>query len=339
MHAWFHEALRSLIAAAWLLVAGSAAAEPITWKMQCLGQEGSLPLAQFRAFAERLEAASAGRLAIEVLPAGAVVPSSETPAAIAAGLLQGHYNAPAFFAAADPAFALLGDTGAAYLDPVQRDGWFKEGGGLALARQVYARHGLMLIGPLYWPAEWLPSAVPLAQPADLAGLLVRAPEGLVGDLLRAAGAQVVPLPGGSVADALENGEIDAADWSTLGQNWSSGLYRAGRHNIMLRHSMTVTELTVGTASWAALPQDLKNLVEHEVAAFSERLRAAFQAEEAALAPKLEALGVGTLVWDQAAAGEFRRLMVEVWQSWRARDAASAQIIDSQIAYLQKLGLL
>jgi TRAP-type mannitol/chloroaromatic compound transport system substrate-binding protein len=143
--------------AAWLLGASWAQAVEFSWKMQAFQPADSMPALEFRSFAQRLKAASGDRIEIEVLAAGTLVPNDETPRAINAGLLQGQYSTPSFFANLDPAFAVLGDSLAAYEDPMQRDGWFYEGGGLELSRKLYATNGLYFIGPVYWPADWMPS--------------------------------------------------------------------------------------------------------------------------------------------------------------------------------------
>jgi TRAP-type C4-dicarboxylate transport system substrate-binding protein len=320
-----------------LLLAGPAAAAE--WRLQGFAVAGSPVHAQLQAWAGRIAAASRGRLTIEVLPAGAVVPSDQTVAAINADLIQGHYNAPSFFAATDPAFAVLGDTMAAYDHPAQRDGWFGEGGGLALARRLYERHGLHLVGPLFWPAEWLAAAAPMAGPDELAGRLVRAPEGLVGDLLRQAGAEVVSLPGSEVTDALQTGAIDATDWSTMAVNQASGLYQVAPYNLLIRHSMAVTEISIGQAAWAALPIDLQVLVEAELGTLDRTLRQDLSAEETALVQQLATQGVESRIWDAAAARTMRAAVLEVWRAWRQRSAMAAEIIDSHEAYMRKLGLL
>ena len=65
-----------------------------------------------------------------VYPARRIVGPTETIDAIARGAIDGHFSAPSYFIGLDPAFALLGDTLAAYENPRQRDEWFEKGGGL-----------------------------------------------------------------------------------------------------------------------------------------------------------------------------------------------------------------
>ncbi len=316
----------------------SGTAAEFVWTMQSFQSADDVATRELQAFAERLKTTTDGRLDIQVLPAGAVVPNEETPRAINAGLLQAHYNTPSFFARIDPAFAVLGDTLAAYRDPDERDGWFYLGDGLDLARKLYAKNGLYLVGPVYWPADWMPAIVPLNGIADLRGLKVRSPGGLVGDLLRRAGAVVTQLPTGRIHDALETGVIDATDWANLTRNRASGLYDVAPYNTMLRHSMVVTEISVGMAEWEALPEDLQATVESEVQALSGQMRTLFVDQETKMKNDLAASGVTSIEWDDAEARQFRALLVDVWGTWRSKSAFAARIVDSHRAYMKQLGL-
>ena len=332
---WIGFAAAALLALG--LTAGAQAAE-FKWKVQAFLGESSLITQEFKGFAAQLKEKSGGRIEIEVLPGGAVVGNAETLEAMQAGVLNGHYNAPSYFAGKDPAFAVLGDTLAAYKDSSQRDGWFREGGGTDLARKLYAQNGAHFVGPIYWPPEWIPSKKPLKEISDFEGLKIRAPEGMVGDLLRRAGAGVVSLPGGEVYNALETGVLDATDWANLSLNNASGLYRVAKYSVFARHSMAVTEFSVRQADWDALPDDLKTLVESEVAAFSEHMRKAFDAAEEKAAAEVKAQDVELIVWGDAQEKQFRAMLKEVWADWEQKNAMSGEIIASHKAYLGKLGL-
>lgn len=312
-------------------------AADVDWTLQSFQRADAMATEALIGFAERLEEQTGGRVAIEVLPAGSVVPNDETPRAINAGLLQGHYNTPSYFARLDPAFAVLGDTLSAYRDPVERDRWLDEGGGLALARKLYAKNGLYLIGTVYWPADWMPATFPLESVSDLAGLRIRSPGGLVGDLLRKAGSEVVQLPTGQILDALESGQIDATDWAHVVLNQASGLYDVAPYNILLRHSMVLTEISVGLAEWEALSDDLKPILEAAVKALSNQMRTAFIDHESKANDALAHAGVTVIEWDKAEADKFRMPLFEVWQEWRSKSAFAAEIIDSHIAFLRKIG--
>ena len=57
-----------------------------------------------------------------------------------------------YFVTKDPAFALLADSAGLYEIPSVTD-WFYEGGGIDIARDLYAQYGTYYLGPVLWGAE------------------------------------------------------------------------------------------------------------------------------------------------------------------------------------------
>lgn len=310
----------------------SAAGE--TWTIQSFQHEDGLVTRELVGFAERLRERTDGRIDIEILPAGKIVPNDETPRAIAAGLLQGHYNTPSYFARLDPAFAILGDTLAAYQDPAARDRWFDEGGGLDLVRELYAKNGLYFIGPIYWPPDWMPAMLPLRNVADLQGVRIRSPGGLVGDLLREAGSEVVQQPTGRVLRALADGDIDATDWGHAAVNHASGLNEVASHHVLMRHSMVLTEMSIGLSTFEGLDDELRPVLEEAVRDFSLHLQDVFARKEKEVLDVIEAKGVTSILWQEAEAEDLRQLVFKVWQSWHSRSDFAAALIDSHRAFLR-----
>ncbi|MGI9434172.1 MAG: TRAP transporter substrate-binding protein DctP [Geminicoccaceae bacterium] len=314
-----------------------ASAQTLSWKIQSFQGADGIATQELEIFAKSLKERTDGRVEIEVLPAGTVVPNDETPRAINAGLIEGHYSSPSYFARLDPAFAILGDTLCAYPDPLARDGWFYDGDGLALARKLYAKNGLYFIGPVYWPADWMPSSLPLENVDDLDGLNIRSPGGLVGDLFKKAGADAVQLPAGQVHVALESGRIDATDWAHAAVNQASGLYDVAAYNVMLRHSMVLTEISVGIEAWDALTDDLKLVVEEAARAFSLHMQNVFAADEKQANDKLAGGGVVSIEWGKSESEAFRALLLDVWEDWRSRSVLAAEVIESHKRYMGTAG--
>ncbi len=98
----------------------------------------------------------------------------------------------------------------------------ENGGGAELLNQIMNPYGLQFIGATTPGLEALVSAVPLDGVDDLAGVKIRAPEGLVSRSLPAAGASPVNLPGSEVFTSLDKKVIDAADYSVFSTNQAQG---------------------------------------------------------------------------------------------------------------------
>ena len=316
----------------------SDAAPSMVWRVQSFLPLETPVTDALQRFATRIEERSEGRLKMEVLPVGAVVPPTETLLALGDGRLEAHLSAPSYFATLDPAFAALGDSAATYQDKAQQRQWFFDGGGLDLARELYLSQGAFFVGPVYWPPEWLIANRPIDGAAELSGLKVRAPYGPVGNLFTAAGAEPTFVPAAEVMEAIESGRLDAADWAILAINHGAGLHETASHAVFIGHSMPITEFSVGLKAWNSLDDGLKVLVEEEVRTLSEEVRAELEAAEGTARNELQTLGTVLAEWPTEQRTELRGLMAKAWESERGNSELVARIVDSHEAFQSRLDL-
>lgn len=310
---------------------------PINLRMQGFLAAAATPQRMFEQFAAGVKATSNGRVNISVLPAGGAVAATETLNAIGNGVLDGHYSAPSFFAARDPAFTLLGDTGASYRSPDERDGWFRKEGGVALARELYAGYGLYYVDQVFWPSEHIPARKALNGVNDLKGLKIRVPPGMIAEVMGRAGASVVNIPGGEVFNALSSGVIDATDWASPSQNHGVGLYRAAKFSVNASHSMPTTEVSIASKRWNDLPAEVKKMIEDGVKKLDADLRTAMKSEDAAALDKMKAEGVTIIEWPKAEVDKLRSITVRVQMELGARNPMARKMLDSLRGYMTKLG--
>ncbi|MEO0566316.1 MAG: TRAP transporter substrate-binding protein DctP [Pseudomonadota bacterium] len=319
------------------LMTSAVAAE--TFKMQTfLGANASTTKA-FEAMAAKLSAETGGAVKIEVLPGSAVVGAGETIEAIQNGLLDGQYTAPSYFAGKDPAMGVLGDTLAAYPDSATRDRWFSEGGGLDLARALYAKYDLHLICPVYWPPEQIPSKIEINGVGDLEGLKMRAPGGLASDLLSRAGASLVTMGVGESVTAMETGVLDATDLANVALNVALGMHNQAKYSVLARHSMAVTEMSVSKSKWDSLSAEEQTKFEAACNAMSEGLQSTLTDEDVAAEAKAKAeMGVTFVEFGEEDAAAFRAKTADVWADWGAKSADAQAIVDSHKAFMGSIGL-
>jgi TRAP-type mannitol/chloroaromatic compound transport system substrate-binding protein len=292
----------------------------------------------FEKLAADLKAVTGGKLAISVLPAGGAVAPAETLNAIGSGVLDGHYSSPSFFAGRDPAFALLGDTGASYDTVEQRDKWFREGDAVKIAREVYDKYGLYYIDQVFWPSEHLPAKKALNGVDDLRGLKIRVPPGMIAEVIGRAGAAVVNLPGGEVFSALQSGVIDATDWASPGQNLEVGLYRAAKFSISASHSMPTTEISLAKKKWEALPNEFKQLMQKGIMQMSSDLKAQIKADDEKALVTIKEQGVQVITWAKPEILKLRLITRRVQQEFGARNALARKVYDSLRTHQDKSGV-
>lgn len=310
---------------------------PVNLRLQGFLAPAATPQKLFEQFAAGLKSASGGRVNVTVLPAGGAVAVTETVNAVANGILDGHYSAPSFFAARDPGFTLLGDTGPAYRSTDERDNWLRKEGGITLARELYAKYGLHYVDAVFWPSEHIPARKPVNGMDDLRGLKIRVPPGLIAEILGRAGAAVVNIPGGEVFNALSSGVIDATDWASPSQNHGVGLYRAAKFSINASHSMPTTEVSISSRKWKDLPAEVKKMVEDGVRKLDADMRSAMRSEDEAAIGKMKAEGVTIVDWPKAEVDKLRSVSSRVQMETGARNEIARKLLDSLRASMGKLG--
>ena len=331
------------VAAATVALGGSglALAQEYQWTFQTSETAGEPTFIIKQEWAERVEAMSGGRISIEILPTGAVVPHPETLDAVGAGILQGHMTDPSYFAGRDPAFAMIGNLVGAWGDPLEFLEYMNYGGGEELYNELVNPYNVHLIGASATGLEAFVSSRPIRGIADLEGLRLRAPEGMVYDIFTRAGASPVNLPGSEVYTSLERGVIDAADYTVFTTNHSLGLHEFAPYpNYPGFHSMPMVSVSINLDIWESLPADLQAILEESVDLMAYdtvfRLRALdLEAVAEAMAdPDIEVIDLPA---EERRA--FRAIAQQEWAEWAERNEMTGRIYESVTAFLQSRGLL
>jgi hypothetical protein len=166
-------------------------------------------------FAKKVNDMAGGRLKIEVLPAGAVVPAFQLLEAVSKGTLDGGHGVIAYHYGKNSALALWGSGPAFGMDPNMVLAWHNYGGGKALVEEIYKSLNMDVVTYLYGPMPTQPLGwfkKPVAKVEDMKGLKFRT-VGLAVDVFTDMGVAVNPLPGGEIVPALDRGLIDAAEFN------------------------------------------------------------------------------------------------------------------------------
>lgn len=258
----------------WPLAPTPALAQP---KPVVLKMQSSYPVAitaydNFKMFAERVEKMTGGRVKIETLPAGAVVPAFEVLDAVNRGLLDGGHGAPSFWAGKHRAGMLLGGgpAGPFGMDYIDFLGWLYAGGGLDLYQEWY-RDVLKMKVVAFPVLPHGPQALgwfkrPIKDWEDFKTLRLRA-GGIPAEVFKEAGGSVVVLPGGEILPAGERGVIDAAEWvggvddlrfgfHTIWKfHYTPGVHEPSVHGEILFHKDV----------WDKFPPDIQEIIQGAVA--------------------------------------------------------------------------
>jgi TRAP-type mannitol/chloroaromatic compound transport system substrate-binding protein len=211
--------------------------------------------------AERITRMSGGRLSVTLYGAGEIVPAFEVFDAVAQGTADLGHTASFFWSGKFKAATFF--TAVPFgLTPDGHHAWIYHGGGQALWDELYASAGVkpFLAGNSGMQmGGWVKREI--AGLEDLKGLKYRIP-GLGGEVLRRLGVTAVSLPPGEILPALQSGAIDGAEflgpWSDLALSLNKAApyyYWPGFHE-----PNGSAECLVNTRAYAALPEDLKEIV-------------------------------------------------------------------------------
>jgi len=324
-----------------LALSGTAFAQQYNFKFQSSDPAGNPNFELQQKWAANVKETTNGQVTIELLPVNTVVAHTETQDAIAGGILDGHITDTSYFAGKDPAFGLIANPVGAWSNPKDMLDFMANGGGREFMNELLEPYGLHFIGATTPGLEAFVSKVPLDKVADLKGVKVRAPEGLVQQVFAAAGAAPVNLPGSEVYTSLDKGVIDAADYTVFSTNQAQGMHKVAKHPVYPGfHSLPLVEISMNKAKWDSLPKDIQDKLTKSVEDF-----ALFEIEELAKKDRnavTEAKTGGDITihdWPAAERAKFRTIAKGEWEKVAAKSANAKKAYDVLTAYLVKKGLL
>lgn len=161
---------------------------------------------------EKVRRVTGGTLELKFHEPGELVPGAETVKAVAAGSVAGAWAGAGWFAGTDSAFNMFssvpfGPAAGEYM------AWMYEGGGLEMAREMFHAQGIHNIPCGLIPPEasgWFRKEI--RNVADLEGLRMRF-FGLGARVMEKMGVATQQLPPGEILEAMQNDELDAAEFS------------------------------------------------------------------------------------------------------------------------------
>ncbi len=223
-------------------------------------------------FAKKVNDMAGGKLKIEVLPSGAVVPAFQLLEAVNKGTLDGGHGVVAYHYGKNSALALWGSGPAFGMDSNMVLAWHEYGGGKALLEEIYKAINMDVVSFLYGPMQVQPLGwfkKPVSQVAQMKGLKFRT-VGLAVDVFNELGSAVNPLPGGEIVPALDRGLIDAAEFNNASSDRVLGFPDVAK-NCMLQsfhQSGEQFEVLFNKGKYNALPAELKAIIQYGVQAAS-----------------------------------------------------------------------
>jgi TRAP-type mannitol/chloroaromatic compound transport system substrate-binding protein len=292
-------------------------------------------------FSRIVEQMSKGKFKIEVFAAGELIPAFGVFDAVSQGTLEMFNSAAYYWAGKEPAtqwFAAMPFG----LNAQGMNGWYFQGGALALWEKAYAPFklvprpagstGVQMGG---WFRKKINSIT------DYKGLKFRIP-GLGGKVIAQAGASVVLTPGGEVFPALERGVIDGTEWVGPHDDMKLGLHNAARYYYYpgWHEPGPTAEFVFNKKAYDRLPSELKAMLDYAAVSCNLQLLADYEMKNAAALSQLETKykeKVEVLQFPAQVLTTLRKLAKEVVEEEAAKSPMAKKVHESFTTFQAKLG--
>ena len=205
-----------------------------------------------------------GRLKIDMLSAGAVVPGLQVVEATDKGVLDGGHGIPGFWFGKNTAFGLYGAGPDFGMDGNQMIAWCEYGGGKELFAEIQAAAKLDIVSFLFGPVPcepmgWFKKEIKTV--ADLKGLKFRT-AGLAVDMFKELGMSTVQLAPADIVPSIDRGVLDGAEFASATDDRIMGFPDVAKFYLQQSYHMAnnFCEIMFNKKRYDALPADIKGIL-------------------------------------------------------------------------------
>jgi TRAP-type mannitol/chloroaromatic compound transport system substrate-binding protein len=277
---------------------------------------------------------SGGRLEVKVYGANEIVPAFEAMDAVGQGTVEMGHGAPYYWKGKVAAAQYLASVPFG-MTAQEVNAWYQWGNGQKLADKIYKQMG----------CKFFPSGNTGVQAggwfnkemnslSDYKGLKMRIP-GLGGEVVKAAGGNVINLPGGEIPPALQSGALDATEWVGPYNDLAFGLYKSAKYYYFpgWHEPATVLENFINLKAWEKLPNDIKAVVQAANTAVNQIVLSEFTARNnAALQTLVGKHKVQLRKFPDSVLNGLGKLAGQVMNDLASKDPLSREVMDDYLKF-------
>lgn len=328
------------VASAGLSTAAIAKAQ--VWKIQSTWDAGTVGYTLFEEWANSIEEKTGGEIAFKAFPAKAVAADNNALFdAVRNGVLQGMNPFTLYWSGKIPASVFLSSYPGGPDQPHQWDTMFYSLGMLEKTREIYKKFGLMYVGPIHHDANIIHSKKPVSSLADMKGMKVRLPGGMVAEVFQKLGVSTVAMPGSDIFPALEKGTIDAADYVGPAVNYDLGFSQVTKYILFgppgvmsIYQPVDLMDLTVSLRAWNKASEKAQKIIEAEVRNYSQTHFLTIQKRNFEALAKFKEDGSTVTRLGQADVDAFRKAAIPIWYKWANKNEDARAIFDIHLNYMK-----
>jgi TRAP-type mannitol/chloroaromatic compound transport system substrate-binding protein len=315
----------------------ATAQTPIKWKVQSAWPPTSIVQDAAKLLVDTINKTSGGRLQMELLPAGAIVPAFEIQDAVNRGVIDAGHTTPGYIIGKLQAFIPLTHGPLFGMDFIDYYGWYWEGGGHDLLQEAYQKNLKMNVVSFQVHPEgpqamgWFKKEIRKFE--DIRGMKYRI-YGIGAEAYGKLGISAVTIPGGEIVPALERGVIDGADWINCYDDKILGMDKVAKFHYApgMHEPTTVGEFIINKAKYDALPADLKEVIKTSVQASYWNHFVKFHEKTAKACQELIASGIKIIKTTDELNNRFLKVYDELTNGYVAKDPFYKKVVDSQKKY-------
>ncbi len=212
-------------------------------------------------FTKRVADITGGKLKIDMLAAGAVVPGLQLLEATSKGVLDGGHGIPAFWFGKNTAFGLYGAGPDFGMDGNQMLGWIEYGGGKELYAEIQAAAQVDVVSFLFAPVPCEPMGwfkKPIKGLPDIKGMKFRT-AGLAVDMFNELGMSTVQMAPADIVPAIDRGVLDGAEFASATDDRTMGFPDVAKYYLQQSYHMSnnFCEIMINKKKYDSLPDEMK----------------------------------------------------------------------------------
>ena len=273
--------------------------------------------------------ASGGEIELKFYEPGALVPAAQAMDAVARGSVDAAWAGAGWYSGKDVTFNLFstvpfGPGIGEYM------AWMYYGGGLDIAREMFAKHDLHNIPCSIIPPEasgWFRKEIKTV--ADLKGLKMRF-FGLGAKVMEKLGVTTQQLPPGEIFQALQLGTIDATEFSLPAMDQRLGFFQVAKFYYFpgWHQQATFFDLYVNKKKWDAMSDQHKAIIEIACGDMVRDGIAQGEAQQWKAIKEMQEKGVQVKKWPPEILAAYLKAWNEVVAEESAKNANFKKVWDS-----------
>lgn len=303
------------------------------WTIQSQATSSSTDFKELVKMVANIKTMSGDRLLITPHPGGVITGGSDIFNAVKERRVEMGSGWPNWWSSQNPAWAVMNAGPFDFMNIDASMMFFLAGDGTKMANELSAPSGVIW-RPAWWPGMefGLLSTQPIKSISDLKDKKVRIGPGLPSEVLAAAtGAFALPLLPQEIRPALENGDLDAVEWTTTAGAWDLGLQKLTRHAIVpaIWQPSVLADFLINKDAYNELPEDLQAILETAIKSYTLTTTVISKVEDFKALKEFKKNGTKINLWPEEDIKVWRQVSDKVLADYSKRDEFTKRLIKAK----------